>query len=141
MFLIFTTDNTNILVYFLLFALLSDEPEVFFPKYCQTAILHAAHFWKVVNVFPSGFISDNVTCTYEAESDGHWIMSSKHVSLRVLELPSVSLSYYSMTLIENAVLKLTCNVTVRDTGHPDWADGVTFRWLQHGRELVPGLGE
>ena len=30
------------------FALFSDEPEVFFPKYSQTAILHAAHFQRVV---------------------------------------------------------------------------------------------
>ena len=33
---------------FLLFALFSDEPEVFLPKYSQTAILHAAHFRRVV---------------------------------------------------------------------------------------------
>ena len=32
-----------------LFAVFSDEPEVFLPKYSQTAILHAAHFWRVVN--------------------------------------------------------------------------------------------
>ena len=31
------------------FALLRDNPEVFLPKYSQTAILHAAHFWRVVN--------------------------------------------------------------------------------------------
>ena len=68
-------------------------------------------------------------------------MSSKDVSLRVLDLPSVSLSYYSMTLMENAVLTLTCNVTVRDTGHPDWAEGVTFKWLKGGRELTPGSSE
>ena len=35
---------------FFLFALVSDEPEVFLPKYSQTAILHAAHFRSVVNV-------------------------------------------------------------------------------------------
>ena len=34
-------------VYFL-FALFSDEPEVFFPEYSQLAILHAAHFRRVV---------------------------------------------------------------------------------------------
>ena len=33
-----------------LFALLSDEPEEFLPKYSQTAILHAAHFRRVVNL-------------------------------------------------------------------------------------------
>ena len=31
-----------------LFAPVSDEPEVFLPKYSQTAILHAAHFQWVV---------------------------------------------------------------------------------------------
>ena len=35
-------------VYFL-FALFSDEPEVFLPEYSQPAILHAAHFRRVVN--------------------------------------------------------------------------------------------
>ena len=34
-------------------ALFSDEPEVFLPKYSQTAILHAAHFRRVVNVRPA----------------------------------------------------------------------------------------
>ena len=34
-------------VYFL-FALFSDEPEVFLPEYSQPAILHAAHFRRVV---------------------------------------------------------------------------------------------
>ena len=32
-----------------LFALVSDKPEVFLPKYSQTAILHAAHYRRVVN--------------------------------------------------------------------------------------------
>ena len=31
-----------------LLALFSDEPQVFLPKYSQTAILHAAHFQRVV---------------------------------------------------------------------------------------------
>ena len=30
--------------------IVSDEPEVFLPKYSQTAILHAAHFQRVVNI-------------------------------------------------------------------------------------------
>ena len=34
-------------VYFL-FALFSDEPEVFRPEYSQPAVLHAAHFWRAV---------------------------------------------------------------------------------------------
>ena len=36
------------LVFLFLFALFSDEPEVFLPKYSQTAILRAAHFRRVV---------------------------------------------------------------------------------------------
>ena len=33
-----------------LFALFSDEPEVFLPKYSQMAIFHAVHFQRVVNI-------------------------------------------------------------------------------------------
>ena len=44
--LTFTTQLYQYFSVFLLFALLSDEPEVFVPKYFQTAILHAAHFWS-----------------------------------------------------------------------------------------------
>ena len=39
---------TNILLCFFLFATGSEEPEVFLPKYFQTAIRHAAHFRRVV---------------------------------------------------------------------------------------------
>ena len=39
---------------FLLFAPVSDKPEVFLPKYSQTAILHAAHFRRVVNTNKPG---------------------------------------------------------------------------------------
>ena len=48
-FLFLLTNYTNFLVCFSLFALVSDDPEVFLPKYPQTAILHAAHFRWVVN--------------------------------------------------------------------------------------------
>ena len=48
-FLIFTTQLYQYLSGFLLFALVSAEPEIFHPKYSQTAILHAAHFRRVVN--------------------------------------------------------------------------------------------
>ena len=48
-FLIFTTQLYQYFSVFLLFALFSYEPEVFLPEYSQTAILHAAHFRKVVN--------------------------------------------------------------------------------------------
>ena len=41
------------LVGFLLFAQLIDEPEVFLTKYSQTAIHHAAHFQRVVKqIYP-----------------------------------------------------------------------------------------
>ena len=33
---------------FFLFVLVSEEPEVFLPKYSQTALLHDAHFRRVV---------------------------------------------------------------------------------------------
>ena len=46
---ILTTQLYQYLSVFLLFALFSDEPEVFLRKYSQTAILHAAHFPRVVN--------------------------------------------------------------------------------------------
>ena len=45
-FLIFTIQLYQFFVRFFLFGLFS-EPEVFCPKYTQTAILHAAHFWRV----------------------------------------------------------------------------------------------
>ena len=48
-FLFLLPNHTNFVVFFVPFALFSDEPEVFFPKYSQTAILHAAHFRRVVN--------------------------------------------------------------------------------------------
>ena len=54
MFLILKTQLYQYLSEIFLFALVSDEPEVFLPKYSQTAILHAAHFWRVVNhCFPT----------------------------------------------------------------------------------------
>ena len=40
-----------------LFDLFSDESEVFFPKYSQTAILHAANFQRVVNLWNSVTLS------------------------------------------------------------------------------------
>ena len=50
-FLIFTTQLYQYFSVFSLFALFSDKPEVFLPEYSQTAILHAAHFRRVVNGF------------------------------------------------------------------------------------------
>ena len=47
-FLFLLPNYINILVFFL-FALFSDEPEVFLPKYSQAVILHAAHFRRVIN--------------------------------------------------------------------------------------------
>ena len=51
-FLIFTTQLYQYFSVFLLFVLFGDKPEVFLPKYSQTAILHAAHFQRVVNTRP-----------------------------------------------------------------------------------------
>ena len=47
-FLIFTIQLCQYFSGFFLFALFSDEPEVFLPKYSQTAILHAADIQRVV---------------------------------------------------------------------------------------------
>ena len=47
-FLIFTTQLYQYFSVFILFAVLSEEPEVFLPKNSQTAKLHAAHFQRVV---------------------------------------------------------------------------------------------
>ena len=47
-FFIFTTQQDQCLSVLLLFALVSDETEVFIPKYSQIVILHAAHFRRVV---------------------------------------------------------------------------------------------
>ena len=47
-FLIFTTRLYQLFSVFTLFALLSDEPEVFLPKYSQMAILHDAHFQRAL---------------------------------------------------------------------------------------------
>ena len=49
-FLVFITQLYQYFSAYFLFALFSDEPEVFLPKYSQTAILHAPRFQMVVNV-------------------------------------------------------------------------------------------
>ena len=49
-FLICTTRLYQVFSVYTLFALLSDEPEVFLPKYSQMAIPHAAHFRRVVKM-------------------------------------------------------------------------------------------
>ena len=48
-FIIFTTYLYHYFSVLFLFAPFSDESSVFLPKYSQTAILHAAHFLRVVN--------------------------------------------------------------------------------------------
>ena len=58
MFLIFTTQLYQYYSLFFLFAIFNDEPEVFLPKYSQTAILHAAHFRRVVK---SGYLDSQVS--------------------------------------------------------------------------------
>ena len=45
----FTSQLYHFFSVFLNFALFSDEPEVFLPNSSKTAILHAAHFRRVVN--------------------------------------------------------------------------------------------
>ena len=50
---LFLLPNYTFFSVFFLFALFTDEPEVFLPEYSQTAILHAAHFQRVVKIeFP-----------------------------------------------------------------------------------------
>ena len=49
-FLIFSTQLYQCFSVLFLFTLFSDEPEVFLPKYSQTAILHAAHLRRVVKL-------------------------------------------------------------------------------------------
>ena len=54
-----------------LFALFSDVPEVFLPEYSQTAIFHAAHFRRGVNIMKGriayylcpGWFELTITCT------------------------------------------------------------------------------
>ena len=46
---LFLLPNYTIFSVYFLFVLLSDEPEVFHPEYYQPAILHTAHFRRVVN--------------------------------------------------------------------------------------------
>ena len=46
-FLIFTTQLYQYLSMIFLFSLVSDEPEVFLPKYSQTTILHASSNYKM----------------------------------------------------------------------------------------------
>ena len=48
---------------FFLFALCSDEPEVFLPEYSQTAILHAAHF-RVVKFTSLGLTGNEYPVRY-----------------------------------------------------------------------------
>ena len=52
-FLIFTSQLYQYFSVLFLIALFSDEPEVFLPKYSQIAILHAAHFRRVVKTVAS----------------------------------------------------------------------------------------
>ena len=52
MFLIFTTQLYQYVSVFFLFALFGD-----LPKYSQTAILYAPHFWRVVNIVLASYSS------------------------------------------------------------------------------------
>ena len=54
-----------------LFSLVSDEPEVFLPKYSQTTILHAAHFrWVVIVYF--GIDQGHYHLLNKQQSMGSW---------------------------------------------------------------------
>ena len=53
LFLIFTIQLCHFFSVYFLFALVSDEPEVFLPEYSHTAILYAAHFQRVVKALVS----------------------------------------------------------------------------------------
>ena len=71
-FLTFTSQLYQHLSVFLLFALFNDKPEIFFPKYSQTAILHAAYFQRVENLLycfcPAGYLwpfdPDVIICVF-----------------------------------------------------------------------------
>ena len=69
------------------------------------------------------------------------ITSSSCVSLTVLGDPSVKLNNYSMTLVENRTLTLTCEAFVPNTGHPDWQKGVNFTWKENITPLENNGGE
>ena len=58
---------------FFLFALFTDELEVFLPKYSQTAIIHAAHFRRVVNVHPHTVSRE----TSPNQNDFQWLPSNR----------------------------------------------------------------
>ena len=59
-FLIFTTQPYQYFSVFFIFALFSDNPEVFLPKYFQTAT-RAAHFWRVVKKLEKWHLSEVIS--------------------------------------------------------------------------------
>ena len=81
-FLFLLPNYTNILVCFFLFAIFGDKPEVFLPRYSQTAILHAAHFQRVVKYYMLllGFVNNMVSvlspktlaCVHQQETRNVW---------------------------------------------------------------------
>ena len=68
-FLIFTTQLYQYFRVIFLFALFRDEAEVFLPRYSQTAILHAAHFLRVVNGIHSIMFAPIATRVYHMHID------------------------------------------------------------------------
>ena len=78
MFLIFTTQLYQYFSVFFLFALFSDKPEVFLPKYSQTAILPAAHFRRLVKPCLKGQLM--------ASSDFAFMIKLRYVLLLVVLL-------------------------------------------------------
>ena len=69
-FLIFTTQLYQYFSVAFLFALFGDGPKVFFPKYSQTAILHAPHFWWVVKTSQHKALVMQIMWCYKAKPEG-----------------------------------------------------------------------
>ena len=85
-FLIFTTQLYQYFSVLFLFVLFSDEPEVFLPKYSQTAIPHAAHLRRVGNpnkdicylhVTWKGKMVVMATGDTLCVMEGSWVLSSR----------------------------------------------------------------
>ena len=60
------------------FALFSDEPEVFLPEYSLTAILHAAHFGRVVKHEDSCLLTCSPDVAMRAPHAG-WVGGRTHL--------------------------------------------------------------
>ena len=61
----------------------SDDPEVFLPKYSQPAILHAAHFRRVVN--PQYSLTSSLSFTGRTHSNGYSLFSVDRLASKALK--------------------------------------------------------